>query len=155
MSSAPGDERVFVWGMGYHHPERRVTNDDLAKFVDTTGDWIREHTGILERRYAEDGVDTSDLGVIATRKALEQAAWEPQELDLLICATSTPDCLLPPTASYICNKLQLPSIAFDVNAACSSFVYGLAVAEGMIKARGLQRVALCTADKYSRVIDRT
>lgn len=145
--------QVFISGMGYHHPERRITNDDLARHMATSDEWIREHTGILERRYAEVGVDTSDLGVIATRRALEDAGWEPSDLDLLICVTSTPDCLIPATASYICNKLRLQSVAFDVNAACSGFVYGLAVAQGMMAAQGYERVAVCAADRYTGVID--
>lgn len=144
---------IFISGTGYHHPERRVTNQDLAERMNTTDEWIREHTGIVERRYAEDGVDTSDLGTIATRNALAAAGWDPNDVELLVCATSTPDCLIPATASYICNNLRLPSLAFDVNAACSGFVYGLAVAEGLMEARGLERAALCTADKYTRVID--
>lgn len=146
---------TFIAGMGYHHPQRRVTNKDLVRRMDTSDEWIRERTGILERRYADEGVDTSDLGVVATTKAMEDVGWDPGELELLICATSTPDCLVPSTASYICNKLELPSVALDVNAACSGFVYGLAVAQGLMEASGFVRVALCTAEKYSRVVDPT
>lgn len=146
---------LFIAGMGYHHPERRVTNHDLARHMDTSDEWIREHVGIVERRYADPVVDTSDLGVMATRMALESAGWDGAELELLICATSTPDCLEPATASYICNKLELPSVAFDVNAACSGFVYGMAVSEGLMDSQGYRRTALCVADKYSRVIDPT
>jgi 3-oxoacyl-[acyl-carrier-protein] synthase-3 len=146
---------MFIAGMGYHHPQRRVTNEDLVRRMDTSDEWIRERTGIRERRYADDGVDTSDLGVLATTKALDDVGWDPAEIELLICATSTPDCLVPSTASYICNKLQLPSVALDVNAACSGFVYGLAVARGLMETSGFGRVALCTAEKYSRVVDPT
>jgi 3-oxoacyl-[acyl-carrier-protein] synthase-3 len=146
---------MFIAGMGYHHPQRRVTNEDLVRRMDTSDEWILERTGIRERRYADEGVDTSDLGALATTKALEDVGWDPTELELLICATSTPDCLVPSTASYICNKLQLPSVALDVNAACSGFVYGLAVARGLMETSGFGRVALCTAEKYSRVVDPT
>lgn len=146
---------VFITGTGYHHPERRVTNQDLMRRMDTTDEWIRKRTGILERRYADDGIDTSDLGVIATERAVEDAGWGATDIQLLICATSTPDCLVPSTASYICNKMKLPSVALDVNAACSGFVYGLAVAQGLMAAQGFDRVALCTAEKYSRVVDPT
>jgi 3-oxoacyl-[acyl-carrier-protein] synthase-3 len=146
---------TFIAGMGYHHPQRRVTNEDLVRRMDTSDEWILERTGIRERRYADEGVDTSDLGVFATTKALDDVGWDPTELELLICATSTPDCLVPSTASYICNKMQLPSVALDVNAACSGFVYGLAVAQGLMETSGFGRVALCTAEKYSRVVDPT
>jgi 3-oxoacyl-[acyl-carrier-protein] synthase III len=142
-----------VWGMACHHPPRVVTNRDLTLSMDTSDAWIRDHTGIRERRYADDGVDTSDLGVISTRSALERAGLDPGDLDLLVCATSTPDCLIPSTASYIANKLSLTAVAFDVNASCSGFVYGLAVARGLMAAPGYQRVALCVAEKYTRVID--
>jgi 3-oxoacyl-[acyl-carrier-protein] synthase III len=148
-----GRTRTFVSGMGYHHPERVVTNQHLMERMDTSDEWIREHTGIRERRYADDDVDTSDLGVVATSRALRDASLDPSELDVLICATSTPDALIPSTASYIANKLQLRATAFDVNAACSGFIYGLAVARGMLSANGEGRLALCAAEKYTRVID--
>ena len=139
--------------MGYYHPERRVTNWDLTERMDTSDEWIRDHTGIRERRYADDDVDTSDLGVVATHRALENARLHPGELDVLICATSTPDALIPSTASYIANKLHLQATAFDVNAACSGFIYGLAVADGLVSGQREGRVALCAAEKYTRVID--
>lgn len=149
-----GVDSVFIAGTGYHHPDRRVTNDDLARHLDTSDAWIRKHTGIVERRYADEFVDTSDLGVIATQRAADDAGWDPADLDLLLCATSTPDCLIPSTASYICNKMRLPFVAaFDVNAACSGFVYGLKVTDALMKAHGHERAALCTAEKYTRVID--
>jgi 3-oxoacyl-[acyl-carrier-protein] synthase-3 len=143
---------TFINGLAYHSPERRVTNRDLMERMDTSDEWIQDHTGIRERRRADSDVDTSDLGVIATREALEDAGLDPAALEVLICATSTPDCLIPSTASYIANKLKLRSSAFDVNAACSGFVYGLAVARGLMHSQH-ERVALCTAEKYTRVID--
>ena len=88
--------RTFISGLGYHHPEAIVDNDHFARRMDTSDEWIRSHTGIVERRYASDDVDTSDLGARATCAALANAGWEPSELELLICATSTPDCLIPP-----------------------------------------------------------
>jgi 3-oxoacyl-[acyl-carrier-protein] synthase III len=145
---------VYINGVAYHHPDRRVTNHDLMQYMDTSDEWIVDRTGIRERRYAPADVDTSDLGVIATRDALRDANLDPSELDVLICATSTPDALIPSTASYIANKLGMRSVtAFDVNAACSGFIYGLAVAQGLLHAQGHSRVALCAAEKYTRVID--
>jgi len=143
----------FIVGTAFHHPDQRLTNDDLARTVSTTDEWIQTHTGIRERRRAEDDVNTSDLGVIATGRALDGGPWRPEELELLICATSTPDHLAPSTASYICNKLGLKAVAFDVNASCSGFIYGLAVASGLMETGAYERVALCAAEKYTRTID--
>ena len=137
----------------YHHPEGRITNADLAEMVDTTDEWIQKHTGISERRRADDGQDTSDLAVIATRAALSRAGWEPNDIDLLVCATSTPDSLTPATASYIAGELAMRALAFDVNASCSGFIYGLAVSDGLMLTQGHTRVALCTAEKYTKVTD--
>ena len=146
---------IYIGAAGHHYPERRITNADLTAMVDTSEEWIESHTGIVERRRADDDVDTSDLGVLATRAACERAGWRPEELELLLCATSTPDDLIPPTASYIAGKLGTRSVAFDVNASCSGFVYGLAVAAGLVATQGYGRAALCTAEKYTRVVDYT
>jgi 3-oxoacyl-[acyl-carrier-protein] synthase-3 len=149
-------DRTYINGFAYHHPERRVTNFDLMQTMDTSDEWIQDHTGIRERRYAPRDMNTSDLGAIATGSALEDAGLEAGELDALICVTSTPDALIPSTASYIANKLGLRSAtAFDVNAACAGFVYGLVVAQGLLHSQGHERVALCAAEKYTRVIDPT
>jgi 3-oxoacyl-[acyl-carrier-protein] synthase-3 len=145
--------KTFIAGSGYHHPEPRLTNADLERLVDTSDEWIMRHTGIRERRRAPDGVDTSDLAVAATKRALDRSGIAGGDLDALICATSTPDCLAPATASYVCNKMGVRALAFDLNASCSGFVYGLAVAQGLMEAHGLDCVALCAAEKYTRVID--
>jgi 3-oxoacyl-[acyl-carrier-protein] synthase III len=149
-------DRTYINGLAYHHPERVVTNFDLMKTMDTSDEWILGHTGIRERRYAPDDMNTSDLGAIATGNALKDARLDPSELDALICVTSTPDMLIPSTASYIANKLGLRgTTAFDVNAACAGFVYGLAVAQGLLHSQGHDRIVLCAAEKYTRVIDPT
>jgi 3-oxoacyl-[acyl-carrier-protein] synthase-3 len=145
--------RTFIAGHGYHHPEQRLTNADIVEALDTTAAWIESHTGILERRRAVDEVDTSDLAVEAIRDALRASAWAGEDIELLICATSTPDTLAPATASWICNKLGIAAVPFDMNASCSGFIYGLAVADALMSARGVKRVALCAAEKYSRVVD--
>jgi 3-oxoacyl-[acyl-carrier-protein] synthase-3 len=147
-------DRTFINGLAYHPPAQRVTYFDLMERMDTSDEWIRDHTGIRERRYAPADMNTSDLGAISTRDALQDAGVDPAELEALICVTSTPDCLIPSTASYIANKLGLTSTtAFDVNAACSGFVYGLAVAQALMHSQGHSRIALCAAEKYTRVID--
>ena len=145
--------RTFVAGHGHHHPADRLTNADLTSSLDTTPDWIESHTGIVERRRAVDGVDTSDLAVEAVRAALADGGWDAGDVELLICATSTPDTLAPATASWICNKLGAGAVPFDMNASCSGFIYGLAVADALMATRGLTRVVLCAAEKYSRVVD--
>ena len=149
-------DHTYINGLAYHHPERRVNNFDLMRTMDTSDEWIQDHTGICERRYAPDDMDTSDLGAIATGRALQDAGLDPERLDALICVTSTPDALIPSTASYVANKLGLrTATAFDVNAACAGFVYGLAVAQGLLHSQGHERLALCAAEKYTRVIDPT
>src|SRR2546423_3600530 len=145
--------RTYIAGHGYHHPEARLTNDDLVRSLDTTADWIESHTGIRERRRAVDGVDTSDLAVAAMRAALDGSGWSERDVELLICATSTPDTLAPATASWIAGKLGMSAVPFDLNASCSGFIYGLAVADALMSARGLERVVLSAAENYSRVVD--
>jgi 3-oxoacyl-[acyl-carrier-protein] synthase-3 len=144
---------TYIVGTGYFLPEDRLTNADLVASLDTTDEWIRSHTGIVERRRAPPGATASDLGAAATASALRQAGWNTSDLDLLICATSTPDALIPPTACSIGKKLEIDPVAFDVNAACSGFVYGLAVAAGMMSDPRLRRAAVCAAETYTRVVD--
>ncbi len=144
---------LYIHATGFHVPAEIVSNADLIQRVDTTEDWIVSHTGMRERRRAPADWDTSDLGAAATAHALQRSGWRPSELELLVCATSTPDRLIPATASYIAKKLGIDPVAFDVNAACSGFVYGLAVAKGLMATTSYKRVALCTAEKYTRVTD--
>lgn len=144
---------TYIVGTGYCIPEDVISNADLIARVKTTDDWIVSHTGMHERRRAPQGWNTSDLGAAATQHALGRSGWDPQSLDLLICATSTPDRLIPATASLMGKKLGIEPIAFDVNAACSGFVYGLAVADAMIKTMGHHCTALTTAEMYTRVTD--
>ncbi len=142
---------TYIVGTGYFVPEDVISNALLCTRVDTTDEWILAHTGMHERRRAPEGWNTSDLGAAATRHALERAGWDPESLDLLVCATSTPDRLIPATASLIGMKLGIDPVAFDVNAACSGFVYGLAVARAMVETLGHRRAALTTAEMYTRV----
>jgi len=142
----------YIAGTGLHLPERILTNEDLKQRApDSDSAWILKNTGIEERRVAPDDQDTSDLGCFATENALARTGWKADELDLLVCATSTPNTLIPATASHICKRMQVDPVAFDVNAACSGFVYGLATANGLMKTLGYKRVAMVTAEKYTRV----
>src|SRR3546814_14636170 len=118
--------RSLVTGCGAYLPSQIVTNADLAKRVDTTDEWIRQRTGIHQRHVAADGEMTSDLGSAAAREAMAQAGVGPGDIDLIVCATSTPDETFPATATRIQARLGIgQGAAFDVQAVCSGFVYGL------------------------------
>jgi 3-oxoacyl-[acyl-carrier-protein] synthase-3 len=144
---------TFIAGHGYHHPPGRLTNADIVARLDTTADWIESHTGILERARATADVDTSDLAVEAIRAALDGSGWDGADVEMLVCATSTPDTLAPATASWICGKLGIGALPLDLNASCAGFIYGLAVVDSLMQTRGLSRVVLTAAEKYSRVVD--
>ena len=148
--------RSAVTGVGSYLPEQVVTNADLAKFVDTSDEWIVERTGIRQRHKARDDQPTSDLAVEAAKKALADAGRAAAEVDLIIVATTTPDMTFPSVASIVQRKLGTPTcIAFDVQAVCSGFVYALSVADGFV-ARGLSKCALVIgAEEMTRLMDWT
>jgi len=146
--------RSVVTGVGGCLPERIVTNDELALTVDTSDAWIRERTGISERRRIGEGQATSDLATEAARRALAAAGRTADQVDLIVVATTTPDLTFPATAAIVQRKLGAPvGIAFDVQAVCSGFVYALSVVDGFV-ARGLARCALVIgAEAMSRLMD--
>ena len=146
--------RTAVTGVGAYLPDEVVTNDDLAKVVDTSDEWITKMTGIRERRRAAADQASSDLAVEAARRALEAAGRTPEDLDLIIVATTTPDLTFPATAALVQKKLGAPmGIAFDVQAVCSGFVYALSVADGFI-ARGAARCGLVIgSETMTRLLD--
>ena len=148
--------RSAVTGVGGYLPETLVTNTDLEKVVDTSDTWIQERTGIQARHRAAEGQLTSDLAVEAARRALNAAGRTPAEVDLIIVATTTPDLTFPATAVAVQRKLGAPvGIAFDIQAVCSGFVYGLSVADGFV-ARGQAKCALVIgAETMSRLLDWT
>jgi 3-oxoacyl-[acyl-carrier-protein] synthase-3 len=148
--------RSVVTGVGGHLPERIVTNDDLAKFVDTSDEWIVERTGIRQRHQVRDDEPVSELAVAAARKALAMAGRTPEEVDLIVVATTTPDLTFPAAATIVQRKLGCPvGVAFDVQAVCSGFVYALSVADGFV-ARGRSKVALVIgAETMTRLMDWT
>ena len=148
--------RSAVTGIGGYLPETVVTNAELAVLVDTNDAWIRERTGIRERRRVADGQTTSDLAVEAAKAALKAAGRIAADLDLIIVATTTPDLTFPATAAIVQRKLGAPVlIAFDVQAVCSGFVYALSVADGFV-ARGLSRCALVIgAESMTKLMDYT
>jgi 3-oxoacyl-[acyl-carrier-protein] synthase-3 len=148
--------RSRVIGCGICLPDNVVTNDDLARRVDTSDEWIRERTGIRERRIARDGENTSHLAVESARAALRAAAIDAGEVDLVIVATTTPDETFPATATTVQARLGMSrGAAFDVQAVCSGFIYGLAVADNFIKAGQAETVLLIGAETMSRLMDWT
>ena len=151
-----GVKRSVVTGVGSYLPEHIVTNDDLAKVVDTSDAWITERTGIRRRHKAAPDQPVSDLATAAARKALEAAARQPGDVDLIVVATTTPDLTFPATATIVQRKLGCPiGPAFDVQAVCSGFVYALSVADGFV-ARGRARCALVIgAEEMTRLMDWT
>jgi 3-oxoacyl-[acyl-carrier-protein] synthase-3 len=145
-----------VTGVGGYLPDEIVTNNDLAKFVDTSDEWIVERTGIKQRRRAAPDQPTSDLAVAAARRALEAAGRTAAEVDLIVVATTTPDLTFPAVATIVQRKLGCPvGIAFDVQAVCSGFVFALSVADGFV-ARGRSKCALVIgAETMTRLMDWT
>ena len=143
-----------IIGTGRCLPERILTNAELEELVDTSDEWIRERTGISERRVAADGQTTGDLAEQAARIALEDAGVKPGEIDLLIVGTTTPDIVFPSTACLIQRRLGLGECgAFDVNAACSGFIYALSIATQFIEAGTVQKVLVVGAETLTRMVD--
>jgi 3-oxoacyl-[acyl-carrier-protein] synthase III len=145
-----GPRGIVVRSCGIAVPEKVLTNDDLAAQLDTSDAWITERTGIRERRI---GGTTSGLATEAGQQALERAGLRPEDIDALVLATTTPDAIAPATASTVQNLLGMrPVGAFDLNAGCSAFVYGLVVSAGLV-ATGADRVLLIGAETLSRITD--
>ena len=142
---------VGIRGLGAYLPAQVVTNDDLAERLDTSDEWIRTRTGIRERHYAAPDEATSDLAVAAARAALADAGMTADDIDVIIVATTTPDHPVPATAPIVAARLGLTCSAFDLNAACSGFVYGLQVGAG-IAASG-STVLLIGAETLTRYVD--
>ncbi|MGF1651022.1 MAG: beta-ketoacyl-ACP synthase III [Hyphomicrobiaceae bacterium] len=146
--------RSVIRGVGAHLPKRQVTNHELSRVVDTTDEWIVERTGIRSRYIASDGEKTSDLGTAAAKKALVRAGVDPVDIDLIICATATPDQTFPATAVRIQHNLGITKgAAFDLQAVCSGFIFALATADNFIKAGQAKRVLVIGAETFSRIID--
>lgn len=148
-----------ITGTGSYLPPHRVTNDDLVaqlaqQGIETSDEWIVERTGIRARHFADRDVTSSDLALEASRRALEAAGCQAQDLDLIIVATSTPDMVFPSTACILQNKLGANGCpAFDVQAVCSGFVYALTVADAMIRSGGACRVLVVGSEVFSRILD--
>ncbi len=155
MTAAPSALRhTRILGVGSYSPPNIVTNDDLAKRVDTSDEWIVQRTGIKSRHIADPDQRTSDLAFEAAKAALENAGVDAQSIDLIVLATATPDYTFPSTATQVQDKLAIRhGYAFDVQAVCSGFVYALATADSQLKAGLANRALVIGAETFSRIID--
>jgi 3-oxoacyl-[acyl-carrier-protein] synthase III len=148
--------RSVVRGIGAALPKRRMTNADMAELVDTTDEWIVERTGIKARHIASESELTSDLGAAAAKQALVRAGIDPLDIDLIICATATPDRTFPATAVKIQAMLGVSKgAAFDVQAVCSGFVYAMTIADSLLKTGQATRALVIGAETFSRILDWT
>ena len=145
---------VTIIGLGMHAPAGIVTNLDLAATLDTSDEWVRQRTGIQTRRFAEPGVSSSDLGILAVGEALADADVDPEDIDLVITATLTPDQLTPATASRIAHVTGCVNAgAFDLSGGCTGFIFALAMATGVVASGFHERVLVVGAEVFSRFLD--
>jgi 3-oxoacyl-[acyl-carrier-protein] synthase III len=146
--------RSRVSGVGAALPSRIVTNDDLSRIVETSDEWIKERTGIRERRFAAEGELTSDLALTAAHEALRASGLRPEDIDLIVLATTTPDETFPATATVVQKRLGMTRGAgFDVQAVCSGFIYAMAVADNFIKCGQARHTLVIGAETMSRLLD--
>jgi 3-oxoacyl-[acyl-carrier-protein] synthase-3 len=143
-----------ITGTGSYLPEKVLTNRDLEQIVDTSDEWIYSRTGIRQRHIAADHENTSDLALVASRRALEASGLAPQDIDLLIVATTTADMVFPSTACLLQAKLGIGNCpAFDMQAVCSGFVYALSTADQLLKSGQYRNALIIGAEVYSRILD--
>lgn len=148
--------RSVILGAGCYLPQRILTNTELAKMVDTSDEWIVQRTGIHQRRIAAAGENTSDLALHAARAALENAKVDPKDIDLIVLGTSTPDNTFPATAVSVQAALGITKgAAFDIQAVCSGFVYGLSITDALLRSGAHKRALLIGAETFSRILDWT
>jgi 3-oxoacyl-[acyl-carrier-protein] synthase-3 len=145
-------KKIKILSTGSYVPPKVLTNFDLEKMVDTSNEWIVTRTGIKERRIADENMATSDLAVEAAKKCLDKVGYTPEDVDTIIVATITPDMFFPSTACVVHKKLggKNEPTAFDISAACSGFVYGLVIAEGLLKTGKSKNLLLIAADTLSK-----
>jgi len=154
MTPSSSSIRSIAIGCGSYLPKNIVTNDDLAKKMDTSDEWIKSRTGIFQRHIAADGEHTSDLASKAAQNALTQAGIDASSIDLIILATTTPDNTFPSSATRVQHLLNIKSsAAFDIQAVCSGFIYALATADSFIRTGQAKRVLVIGAETLSRILD--
>lgn len=148
------DNSIGIIGLGYYLPEEILTNQKLESLINTSDEWISSRTGIKERRIASSEEATSDLAVQAASKALKSANISPEEIDLIIVATLSPDMQFPSTACIVQHKLGLKNaVAFDIEAACSGFIFAMSIAEQYLKNNTYKTALVIGAEIFSRIID--
>ncbi len=146
--------RSYIRGLSYYVPEETLTNQFFEEYLDTSDEWITQRTGIKERRRASKDVLTSDLALYASQKAIEKAGIDKKEIELIVCATATPDHLFPSTACILGNKLGINGTpAFDLAAGCTGFIYGLSVADSFIRAGAYRTVLVVGAEELFKIMD--
>jgi len=154
MIGAVAGTRIGITGLGTHVPERILTNQELAQIVDTSDEWIVERTGIRERRIAAQDEALTDIALPAARAALEEAGVEAADIDLLVCATVTPDMMFPTSSALLAAELGMPrAAAYDLLAGCTGFVYALAQAYAMLSAGLAERALVVGGDVLSKILD--
>jgi 3-oxoacyl-[acyl-carrier-protein] synthase III len=147
-------EGVSLLGIGSHVPDRVMTNDEIATMVDTSDEWIAQRTGIRERRIAAPHESSASLGAEAARRAIESAAIDPTELDLIVAATASPDYYFPATASLIGERIGADNVAgYDLSAACTGFIYALAQGYSQIASGLAETVLVVGTEVFSRLLD--
>ncbi|MGB0844530.1 MAG: beta-ketoacyl-ACP synthase III [Alphaproteobacteria bacterium] len=146
--------RSKIVGIGSFLPQKVITNNDLAEYVDTSDEWIQGRTGIKQRHFADEGQLTSNLAIEATNKALQDAGLTGKDIDLIVLATSTPDRTFPATAVRVQHAIGMTAgAAFDVQAVCSGFVFALATADNFLRAGSAKRALVIGAETFSRILD--
>ena len=154
IGTTNGRGAISITGFGTHVPEHVMTNDDIAKLVDTSDEWIMERTGIRERRVAAPEEALSDLCIPAARQALDHAGVQAKDIDLLIVATITPDMFFPSTGAILADALEMPdAAAYDLSAGCTGFMYAVAQAYGMIAGGLADRALVVGGDVLSKIVD--
>lgn len=145
---------LYLRSVAHYVPPKRLSNEDISKMVDTNDEWIVTRTGIKERAIADKGTGASDLGAKASEQALKNAAMDASEIDAILCATCTPDMTIPGASTFIQRKLGIENVmSLDLNAACSGFVYGMDVAEGLLASGRYKNILLACTEKFSSVVN--
>ncbi|HRT84305.1 MAG TPA: 3-oxoacyl-ACP synthase, partial [Bacteroidales bacterium] len=149
--------RAVINGIGAYLPEYILTNDELSKMVDTSDEWIMTRIGVKERRILkEDGLGTSHMGALAVEDLIKKTGLNRDEIDILICATVTPDMLFPATANIICDKVGIKNAwGFDINAGCSGFIFSFANCASLIESGRAKKIVLVTGERMSAITDYT
>ena len=154
MLAATAGTRIGITGLGTHVPDRVLTNEELARIVDTSDEWIVERTGIRERRIAAEDEALTDIAMPAAREALADAGVDAEDVDLLVCATVTPDMMFPTSSALLADALGMPkAAAYDLLAGCTGFVYAVAQAYGMLASGLAGRALVVGGDVLSKILD--